>query len=61
MLITALVQIAQGSRTSDVYSHDAALAVLVLGSQGAIGHASSSNNILASCKSAVSNPSVNQL
>jgi hypothetical protein len=35
MLINALVQIAQESHTSDVYSHDAVLAVLVLKSQGA--------------------------
>src|SRR5215467_788395 len=61
MLINALVQIAQGSRTSDMYSHDAVLVVLVLESQGAAGHANSSNNAFASFKSAVSNPSVNQL
>src|SRR5262244_1138240 len=59
MLINALVQIAQGSHTSDVYSHDAVLVVLVLESQGAGGHANSSNNALASLRSAVSNPSVN--
>src|SRR5215475_7785970 len=59
MLIKALVQIAQGSHTSDVYSHNAVLAVLVLESQGAADHANSSNNALASFKSAVSNPSVN--
>src|SRR5262249_6818434 len=61
MLINALVQITQGSRTSDVYSHDAVLVVLVLESQGTGGHANSSSNALASCKSAVSKPSVNQL
>src|SRR5215510_6727065 len=61
MLINALVQITQGSHISDVYSRDAVLVVLVLESQGAAGHANSSNNALASCKSAVSNPSVNQL
>ena len=61
MLINALVQIAQGSHTSDVYSHDAVLVALVLESQGAAGHANSSNNAFASFRSAVSNPSVNQL
>src|SRR2546427_3983259 len=61
MLINALVQIAQGSHTSDVSFQDAVLVALVLESQGAAGHANSSNNALASCKSAVSNPSVNQL
>src|SRR5215475_4677389 len=60
MLINALVQITQGSHISDVYSHDAVLVALVLESQGAAGHANSSNNALASFKSAVSNPSVNQ-
>src|SRR6266853_1105729 len=60
MLINALVQTAQGSHTSDVYSHDAVLVVLFLESQGAGSHANSSNNAFASCKSAVSNPSVNQ-
>src|SRR6266478_8893947 len=38
---------------------DAVLMVLVLENKGAAGHANSSNNALASCKSAVSNPSVN--
>src|SRR2546425_548173 len=61
MFINAPVQIAQGSHTSDVYSHEAVLAVLVLGSQGAAGHANSSNNVLASLRSAVSKPSLNQL
>jgi hypothetical protein len=59
MLINALVQIAQGSHTSDVYSRDAVLMVLVLESTGAAGHANSSNNAFASFKSAVSKPSVN--
>src|SRR5262245_56069740 len=59
MLINALIQITQGSRTSNMYSRDAVLVVLVLENQGAAGHANSSNNILASCKSAVSKPSVN--
>src|ERR1700704_3630380 len=40
---------------------DAVLVALVLESTGATSHANSSNNALASCKSAVSNPSVNQL
>src|SRR6266567_3972703 len=61
MLIDALVQIVQGSQASDVSSRDAVLAVLVLESKGAAGHANSSNNALASLRSAVSNPSVNQL
>src|SRR2546427_9015159 len=60
MLINALVQIAQGSHISDVYSHDGLLVALVLESTGAAGHANSSNNAFASFKSAVSNPSVNQ-
>src|SRR6266446_686210 len=60
MLINAIVQIAQGSHTSDAYSRDAVLAVLVLESKGAGDNANSSNNAFASCKSAVSNPSVNQ-
>src|SRR5215475_3222622 len=40
---------------------DALLVALVLESQGAADHANSSNNAFASFKSAVSNPSVNQL
>ena len=63
MLITALVQIAQGSRTSDVYFYDAVLVALILESIGASGHAhaNSSSNALASLRSNVSKPSVNQL
>src|SRR5439155_11776588 len=60
MFINAPVQIAQGSHTSDVYSHETVLVALILESQGAAGHANSSNNAFASFKSAVSNPSVNQ-
>src|SRR5215831_7836101 len=40
---------------------DAVLVALVLESQGAGGHANSSNNALASLRSAVSKPSMNQL
>src|SRR5215831_6734205 len=61
MLINARLQIAQGSHTSDVTSHDGMLVALVLESQGAGGYDNSSNNALASLRSAVSNPSVNQL
>src|SRR5262245_41886222 len=65
MLVNALVQIAQGSHTSAVYSHGMVLVVLVPESKGAAGHAdsssNSSNNAFASFRSAVSNPSVNQL
>ena len=60
MLINPLVQIVQGSHTSDVYSRDVVLVALVLESARAAGHANSSNNAFASCKSAVSKPSVNQ-
>src|SRR5712691_8931031 len=38
---------------------DAVLVALVLESQGAAGHANASNNAFASCRSAVSNPSLN--
>ena len=55
------VQIAERSHTSDVYSHDAVLVVLVLESQGAGGYNNSSNNAFASLRSNVSKPSVNQL
>src|SRR5262245_30872078 len=61
MLINALVQIAQGGDTSAVYLHGMVLVTLALESQGAGGHANASNNALASLRSAVSNPSVNQL
>src|SRR5215471_11858952 len=61
MLINAHMQVCERSPTSDVYSHDAVLVALVLESQDAVGHTNSSNNAFASCKSAVSNPSVNQL
>src|SRR6516162_5419474 len=61
MLINALVQITQGSRTSDVSSRDAVLVLLVLENKGAASHANSSNNAFASLRSGVSNPSVNQL
>src|SRR2546429_9531009 len=60
MLINALVQIVQGSHASDMYSRDAVLVALILESQGAVGHANASNNALASLRSAVSKPSVNQ-
>src|SRR2546422_6945109 len=60
MLINARIQMAQGSHTSDVYSHDAVWGAFVLESKGAAGHANASNNALASLRSAVSKPSVNQ-
>src|SRR3989442_9465537 len=40
---------------------DTVLVALVLESTGAAGHANSSNNAFASCKSTVPKPSVNQL
>ena len=55
-----LVEIAQCSPTSDVYSRDVVLVAFVLESKDSAGHANSSNNALASFKSAVSKPSVNQ-
>jgi hypothetical protein len=61
MRIDTLIQIAQGSHTSDVYSHDTGLVALVLENKGATGHANASSNVLAFLRSAVSNPSVNQL
>src|SRR5262245_23971563 len=61
MLINALVQLVQRSHASDVYSHDAVLVALVLENRGVADHANSANNAFASFKSAVSNPSVNQL
>src|SRR5215468_6275694 len=46
--------------SAHMYSYDAVLVALVLESQDAAGHANSSNNALASLRSAVSKPSVNQ-
>src|SRR5215471_10952023 len=60
MFINALVQMAQGSHTSDVSSCDPVSVARVLESQDAAGHANASNNVLASLRSAVSKPSVNQ-
>ena len=60
MLINARIQITQGSYTSDVYSHDAVLVVLVLERKGAADHANASNNAFALCKSAVLKPSLHQ-
>ena len=46
MLINARIQIAQGSHTSDVYSHDTVLVALVLENKGATGHANASSAVL---------------